>query len=177
MSENTKQNFRVIFWKIIIPFFLVLGLVWVVNAAFVEMDHFRRINPNQPYPQFGYVELRNVADGALTGSYVDTDHTRVDYYTQIALALDITQGGLTSLEYIIWWSKDGTNWFQEVTETVAASVITHVACNYTIALTGDIAIYAPVPFVANYIKVQVKGTGTVTGSAVIVAIFGHHSSP
>jgi hypothetical protein len=55
-------------------------------------------------------------------------------------------------------------------------VITHAACNYTIALTGDIAIFAPVPFVANYIKLQVKGTGTVTGSACTIAIFGHRAS-
>ena len=153
---------------------ILLVCVGIVLPAKVDFVHFRRINTNQPYPQAGYVELRDSSDGALTTSYVDTDYVRVDWYTQIALAFDITQGGLTSFEYKMWWSKDGTNWFQECTETVAAGIITQNPSYYTVTLTGDIAWFAPVPFAANYLKLQVKGTGTVTGSDCKVAVFGHY---
>ena len=151
---------------------LCLAFVGIVLAAEVDFTHFRRINPNQPFPQAGYVELRE--SGALTNSYVDTHYTRVDWYTQIALAFDITQGSITSFEYKVWWSKDGTNWYQECTETVAAGIITQTPAYYTVAISGDTAWYAPVPFAANYIKLQVKATGTVTGSDCKVAIFGHY---
>jgi hypothetical protein len=145
---------------------------YAAYAAVVYVDHYKKHEPFRDYPIAGYTDIRDAV--VLTNSYVDTNVVRMADYNNIGIALDITQGSLTSVEYKIFWSKDGTNWYQEVTESVAAGVITHVPAYYTVALTGDTAFYAIVPFYANYFKMQVKGTGTVTGSLCQIAVFGSY---
>lgn len=155
----------------VIAVLIIVSSLWAF-AAVVEVDNFRFKHPSRAQPITGFVELR--ADAVLTNAYVDTNVCRMDHYKNIAVAFDITKASLTSIEYIVWWSKDGTFWYREVTESVAAGVITHVPCYYTIALTGDAEVFASFPFYGNYVKLQVKGTGTVTGSSCKVSLFGSY---
>jgi hypothetical protein len=163
-----KNNSRLF---IIIAILCTLCALYAISAV-VEVDNFRFKHPSRAQPITGFVKLRSAA--VLTNAYVDTNVVRMDHYKNIAVAFDITKASLTSMEYIVWWSKDGTFWYREVTESVAAGVITHVPCYYTIALTGDAEVFASFPFYGNYVKLQVKGTGTVTGSSCKVSLFGSY---
>lgn len=120
----------------------------------------------------GYAKIRTAA--VLTTSYVSTSSVEFDQFKEICILFDITQGGLTSFEYKVWISKDGANWFQEATESVASGVITDAACYYTHALATDVAYYKVIPFNGRHIKLQVKGTGTVTGSSCSVELMGSY---
>lgn len=120
----------------------------------------------------GYANIRDAA--VLTTSYVDTESVAFDQFKEICLLFDITKGSLTSFEYKVWISKDGYNWFQEATESVTAGIITDTPAYYTITLSTDVAYYKVIPFNGRWIKLQVKGTGTVTGSSCSVELLGSY---
>ena len=155
---------------IVLALSFIVVYVASVYAVTVEVDNLRYWSSYTRKPITGYVQVRSAA--VLTNSYVDTNVVRLDHFKNIALALDITKGSLTSIEYIVWWSKDGSTWYQEVTEAVGAGIITHTLAYYTKTLVGNERFFAPMPFLANYLKLQVKGTGTVTGSSCAIAVFG-----
>lgn len=158
--------------KIVLVLGIILFLGFFAYAAVVEVDNYRFKHPSRAQPITGFVCLRSAAE--LTNAYVDTDAVKMDHYKHIAVAFDITKSSLTSLEYMVWWSKDGEFWYREVTESVAAGVITHVPCYYTMTLTGDTRAFASFPFYGNYVKLQVKGTGTVAGSSCTASLFGSY---
>ena len=118
----------------------------------------------------GYAKIRTAA--ILTTSYVNTESVEFDQFKELCILFDITQGGLTSFEYKVWISKNGVDWFQEATESVASGVITDAACYYTMTLATDVAYFKVIPFNGRHIKLQVKGTGTVTGSSCSVELMG-----
>lgn len=118
----------------------------------------------------GYATLR--AATILTTSYVETDEVDLTDFTQIGIMFDLTQGSLTSFEYKVWQSIDGTTWFQEASESVGAGVITDTPAYYTYAFTTSDPYYKLVPFLGRYLKLEVKGTGTVTGSSCAVDVMG-----
>lgn len=106
----------------------------------------------------------------LTNAYVDTDTVNLSDYTAVALLFDITKGSLTSIQYRIWVSYDNLNWYVEATETVGAGSVTDVPGVYTTTSSENyfkiLNMYPP------YMKLEVKGTGTVTGSLLAVDIVG-----
>ena len=120
----------------------------------------------------GYANLRNAA--ILTNSYVDTESVEFDQFKEICLLFDITQGSLTSFEYKVFISHDGYNWFQEATESIASGIITDVPAYGTVTLSTDIAYYKIMPFNGRHVKLQVKGTGTATGSSCSVELLGSY---
>lgn len=123
-----------------------------------------------PQPRKCWATLRAAA--ILTTSYVDTDHIDLSNFVAAGLFFDITQGSLTSLEYRVWQSLDGVTWFQEANETIAASVVTDTAHYYTIALSADVKYYKIVGLMGKFVKIDVKGTGTLTGSSLAVYATG-----
>lgn len=116
------------------------------------------------------------ASAVLTTSYVAG--TVVSYANanpalrnQMNLLVDFTIGSLTSAQIKVEYSHDGTTYFQDTFESVAAGTSTLSLGNYSIAATGKYVISLPIKF--SYIKVSVKGTGTVTSSLMTVqAIVG-----
>jgi len=126
----------------------------------------------------------------LTTSYVATSDADIGgrdtnlevSFADVGLVFDLTAGSLTSFEYIIWFGvyvdtdSDGDAdtwvWARECTETVAATQITDTIHNYKISLTGDIVYFKPLPHYGERVRVQVKGTGTVTGSSCAVYLVG-----
>ena len=152
--------------RLIVVILLLLGITFGVDSQ----TAYRKNYPNDGIAITGYVNLRTSA--VLTTGYVNTTAAKFDQYKQLCIMFDITQGGLTSFEYKVWISKDGYNWYQEATESVASGVITDTPCYYTCALSADVAYYKVIPFNGRWIKLQVKGTGTVTGSSCSVQLMG-----
>ena len=118
------------------------------------------------YMRQGYQTLRE--DAILTTGYVASNNIRLTVYHDIGVFFSIDKGSLTSFQYKIQWSPDGTTWYDEVTETITAGSITDTVCSYTIVLSGDVDYYKLFPYRGNYLRVQVKGIGTVTGSSCAV---------
>lgn len=142
----------------------------MVYSALVTPTVVHTQQPSQGQPIKSQFTLRSAA--VLTNAYVDTDFVRLSGYTNILLAFDVTQGSLTSFEYKVWMSHDNVNWFVEATETVAATVITDSEAYYTISLSADVKYYKIIPMYGTYLKLQVKGTGTATGSSCAVYAMG-----
>lgn len=104
----------------------------------------------------------------LTNSYVaatviDTTNDTTSY-NQLTILGKYTKGSLTSLELKIEVSDDGTNYHQEVNESVSAGTTTMRLAEHT--LTDDGNFFLPVPIIGKYIKISAKGTGTVTSSSL-----------
>ena len=108
----------------------------------------------------------------LTNSYVATDFARVAQTKNLGVWFDLEQGSLTSFQYKVQWSRDSNVWFDEVTESVTAGVITDDPAAYTLTFVGDDKIVKPIPNRGNYVRLMVKGTGTVTSSVCIVYLTG-----
>lgn len=114
-------------------------------------------------------------EAVLTTSYVVTpvndangalfDCSQFDAYN---LYIDFTIGSLTSAEVKVEFSYDGTNWFQEPNSLVSGGTNTWTA-NVNI-MTASCAIAPKMTMANKYMRVSCKGTGTVTGSKLAVAI-------
>lgn len=118
-------------------------------------------------------KLHSVRSAAiLTGTYVAHTINMGDYVrdfnqiNQLVILLDFTKGQLTTAEVKLEFSPDNTNWYQEVTESVSAGIITTTLAERQISATGKYRI--PVAVKDRYIKISVKGTGTATGSSMAV---------
>ena len=164
------------FKKVIISlwvFMLVVGIFCYFKAfaTVQEPDVFHTLDGWGVEPFKGSFEMRG--DVALTVSYVETDEANVSGYSRIAILFDITQGSLTSFQYRIWISHDFITWYVEATESVASGVITDDSAYYTLTLTGtDDDYFKVLPCWAKYLKLEVKGTGTVTGNTCGVEVIG-----
>lgn len=122
--------------------------------------------------QFTYISIPVRSTAILTGTYVanpiNLSSAARDVYqsNQLVLLVNFTKGSLTTAEMKIEFSNDNTNWYQEVTESVTAGVISEVLSERQFSATGKYRI--PVPIKDRYIRVSVKGTGTTTGSDMVI---------
>ena len=109
------------------------------------------------------------ASAVLTTSYVACTVLRGDDYNFLGLELTFTKGSLTSMELKIEVSDDGTTYYQQVAEATSGGTVTPSVAERTFT-TGAPTYYALEvhPIRAKYIKVSVKGTGTVTNSLCAV---------
>lgn len=165
-----RRDFNILLFLLVCCLFTIISIQSYAALVHVSVT---RVH-TQVYNIAGRVKLRDSA--VLTNSFAATNYTQVSDYNNIGLFLDITQGSLTSFEYIVQWSPDGTNWFYEVTETVVAGVVTDTVLYYTRVLAGDDTDQwsKPLPIRAEYIRLAVKGTGTVTNSDCEVFIIGRY---
>ena len=85
---------------------------------------------------------------------------------QLILYVGFTIGSLTSAELKIEFSDDGTNYYQETTSSVSSGVSTDKLTEHKLEATGNYRIALPI--CDRYIKVSVKGTGTVTNSLLAI---------
>jgi len=148
----------------------LLGILLVLAIAFGAYAATVRIQErgSSVYMRQGYQTLRE--DAILTTGYVSSEDIRLTVYHDIGVFFSVDKGSLTSFQYKIQWSSDNITWYDEVTETIAAGLITDTVCSYTMTLSGDTDFYKLFPYRGNYLRVQVKGTGTVTGSSCAVYI-------
>lgn len=113
----------------------------------------------------------------LTTSYVasnvnlGSDFKDINQLNQLVLLVDFTKGSLTTAEIKLEFSPDGTNWYQEVAESVSTGTSTVTAVERQFSTTGKYRI--PVPVKDRFIRLSAKGTGTVTSSSLgINAVVG-----
>lgn len=136
------------------------------------------VKPKNIAISFGDIEKKRahytVREAAeLTLSYVDTTHyLDLKEYEYAGLLFERVQGGLTSVEYIIWQSHNGSTWFARAAESVAATVITDTTPYHTVDFSQELNFSKIVELVSRYIKLSVKGTGVVANSLLTVHITG-----
>lgn len=107
----------------------------------------------------------------LTGSYVNSDDVDISMVGSVGIFFEITQGSLTSIEYIVDQSPDeGVAWCAEGAESVALATITDGSPNYTTTDFDDY--YKIVPAIGDRMRIRVKGTGTVAGSSLKITLKG-----
>lgn len=73
---------------------------------------------------------------------------------------------MTSAELKVEFSHDGTTYYQETFSAVSSTTSTDSLGEHTYSATGNYRIAVPIK--DNYIKISVKGTGTVTSSLAVV---------
>lgn len=110
-------------------------------------------------------EIRAAA--ILTNSYVAaTVLTWTDDDNQSVLFIDFTIWSLTSMELKIEYSDDNSNYYQQTFLSIVSWTATASLWEYT--FTASWAYEIANPFKAAFIKVSVKGTGTVTSSSCTI---------
>ena len=116
----------------------------------------------------GYLYISGIVPAqALTNSYVAGNvlDTKIKQ-DRLALLLAATLGSLTSIQYKIEYSTDQVTWYQETASSVSGGTATDTQVEHTISADGNY--HLVIPLVDRYVRVSVKGTGTVTGSSITV---------
>lgn len=109
------------------------------------------------------------SDGGATGTLTLTELNGVlgtDFENNATISDSSGGAALASADI-----ADATDWYQETASSITDGTETNTVLEHTIAATGKYRI--SVPLKDRYVLVSVKGTGTVTGSAMAVnAIVG-----
>lgn len=117
--------------------------------------------------RFDYKTVSVRSAAILTGSYVaGTVIENVDDQNQLVLYVGFTKGSLTTAELKIEFSADNSNWYQEASESVSSGTATVSLKEHQFSATGNYRI--PIALKDRYIRISVKGTGTVTSSSMAV---------
>lgn len=103
----------------------------------------------------------------LTTSYVaGTILDNLQGLSQANLLVSFLKGSLTSAQLKVEFSIDGTNYFQETFSAISTGTSTETLGVHEFTWDGDYIINLPINY--RYMKVSVKGTGTVTWSSVAI---------
>ena len=109
------------------------------------------------------------ADAILTTSYVaGIEVVDLEKSNQLMIYLKYTKGSLTSFQLKIEFSDDGSNYYQQTSESLSAGVSTATPKSFTFAPTSDQNYVLEIPIKCSKVKISVKGTGTVTASSLQV---------
>lgn len=117
----------------------------------------------------------------LTGSYVagtviGASDVDIHLQNQLILLIQFTIGSLTSAELKIEFSNDNSTFIQQTIQAPGAissgtQTINNYSAEHKFSATGNYEIALPINY--KFIKVSVKGTGTVTDSLMAIdAIVG-----
>lgn len=116
---------------------------------------------------YNFLHLRDAA--VLTTAYVPA--TVINYanlvpsqYSQLNVYITFLLGSLTDARIKIEFSNDGVTWFQETFSSISSGVDTMAVGEHKISADGNYRLSVPIK--DSYIRVSVKGTGTVTSSSV-----------
>jgi hypothetical protein len=113
------------------------------------------------------------AAAVLTNSLVASSEMDISRFNELAVFFTITQGSLTSVEYVVEQSLDsGSSWKRIGAEEITLTTITDGRPEYTESLSGDDAWYKVYKAIGQWVRIQVKGTGTVAGSSCKIEIVG-----
>lgn len=136
------------------------------------------IVPSGTTTELGTTGLQTLraAGTALTNAYVVcTNDLKIDNYDQVEVLFTLTTvAGMTSFEARISVSQDGTNWFPRPRQTAAGGTVTVVSedpVTYDVsAMVAGVNRLPVLAFIelAAYIRVEVKATGTVAASDILV---------
>lgn len=99
-------------------------------------------------------------------------------YSQLEILIQVTLGSLTTVEMKVEFSNDGITWYQETVDSVGSVssglvTISQGLSTRQFAASGNYRIGIKV--LDQYMRISVKGTGTVTSSSVTInAILGNN---
>lgn len=103
----------------------------------------------------------------LTTSYVYYDigslsSMPVGRFNQLVVYVKFTKGSLTTAEFVVEVSPNGTDWFAETSSSISAGTDTVSVATHQVGATGNFRYLAAIkdPFV----RIGIKGTGTTTSS-------------
>lgn len=109
------------------------------------------------------------AAAILTNSYVAGTVIEASYsMDQIIIYWSFTKGSLTSGELKVEFSNDNVTFYQQTVTTPAGGVITEDLGEHKVTADGNYRLAIPIK--DRFIKVSVKGTGTVTSSSATVDV-------
>ena len=103
-----------------------------------------------------------LTDAYVAGTVLDLSAK----YDKIALLLDFTKGSLTTAEIKVEFSPDNINWYQETASAITSGVSADTLKSHQIDTTGKYRLV--IDTLDRYMKVSVKGTGTMTNSLMKV---------
>lgn len=114
-----------------------------------------------------YIELDVRSAAILTDAYVaGTVITDAHRWSQLNVMFSFTKGSLTTGELKIEYSMDGSTWYQETFSSITTTVSTESLGEHQVSASGNYVISLPINF--QYVRISVKGTGTVTNSSAAV---------
>ena len=88
---------------------------------------------------------------------------------KLMLYFDTTLGSATLIEVKIFFSDDATTWYQRTSEALVGGVNTLAVYYESMTASGQYRL--PITIMDRYVKVQVRATGTVTGSNLTAKAF------
>ena len=127
------------------------------------------------YKTGDYIKTAVRSAAILTDSYVagtvigpaTGDKLNVQDFNQLTVLVQWTKGSLTSLEVKVEFSHDGTTYYQEANIATSGATNTVTLGSYTTTVEGNFPIVIS-NLAARFVKISVKGTGTVTSSSCTV---------
>lgn len=109
----------------------------------------------------------------LTGSYVSSDEVVIAGMSKVAVFLKVTKGSLASLEYKVQHSPDsGTTWYDDINTTESLGTVNVGLADHTRTLVTDENWCEIFDVCGDHLRVQVKGTTTLTNSSCTVTVMG-----
>lgn len=113
------------------------------------------------------------AAAILTGSYVASDHFDISRFRQAIIFFNVTKASLASVEYKIEQSlDDGVTWKNIGAQSITLANIDDGVPPFQRTLSGNEEWYKVFEAIGQHIRVQIKGTGTVTASSATIEIVG-----
>lgn len=85
---------------------------------------------------------------------------------QLLLYVNFTKGSITSIELKVEFSEDGTTYYQQTLTSESGGTSSITLGFHTTTVGGKYRLAIPIS--DNYIKVSVKGTGTLTNSLAAI---------
>lgn len=118
---------------------------------------------------FDYVKKPVRSAAILTDAYVagTTIDTKGEY-NQMVVLWDFTVGSLTTGELKVEFSPDNSTFYQETFSAVLGGTSTETLGEHQVGATGKRRIL--IPLADRFVKISVKGTGTVTNSSCTVDV-------
>jgi hypothetical protein len=124
-------------------------------------------------PSYTIVPVRAAA--ILTTGYVagtvlgpNTENANPQAYDHTEILVSFTKGSLTTAELKVEYSNDGTTYYQLTDVAVSGITGTASLMEYSFSATGNYQL--GLTGVYSYIKISVKGTGTLTSSSMKVDV-------
>ena len=99
----------------------------------------------------------------------DNEHVDAKDCNKLVLYFDATLKNLTSVDIKIFFSDDATTWCQRTSEALVAGVNTLAVYYESMTAGGEYRL--PIAIMDRYVKIQVRGVGTVTGSNLTAKAF------
>lgn len=110
------------------------------------------------------------ASAVLTTSYVAaTVISNAEKCNQLVLYVPFTKGSLTTAELKVEFSDDNLTYFQETSDVITSGNAASTAYVHQVSADGNYRYLIPIK--DKYIKVSIKGTGTVTSSSAAIRAF------